>query len=47
LHYAAVSGLMEMAKYLVDRGATVDMANVIGITPLFYAARYDHLDMCK
>jgi ankyrin repeat protein len=39
LHWAAIQGLAEMARMLIDNGADVDIRNSAGETPLHWAAK--------
>lgn len=47
LHWAAHGGHLEVAKYLISRGAVVDSKNEVDETPLHYAAAHGHLDVVK
>lgn len=42
LHYAAEKGRLEVAKFLVDQGATVNVTNMWEKTPLHEAANQGH-----
>jgi ankyrin repeat protein/L-ascorbate metabolism protein UlaG (beta-lactamase superfamily) len=47
LHWAAQGGHLELAKYLVARGASVDAPNIQKETPLVYAAESGHLKLAE
>ena len=38
LHWAAVSGNLDLVRFLLDKGAIVDAKNARGLTPLFFTA---------
>ena len=40
LHWAAVMGLPELVRVLMDRGADPRCADAVGATPLHYAVRF-------
>ena len=45
LHFAARSGFTEFAKLVIERGATIDIANKYGDTALHWAICYGHTDL--
>ncbi len=47
LNYAALYGVLETCKVLVESGALVNTQDTNGHTPLHYAAARGHLDVCK
>jgi len=48
LHYAAMFGTEEIAKYLIEQGATVGSYNrITEWTPLDYAMNFEHTDVVK
>ena len=47
LDWAAARGHLEVADYLIRRGAKVNVADGTGWTPLHLAARAGHLDLVK
>jgi ankyrin repeat protein len=47
LIFAALYGHVEVVRVLLEGGANVDRANVLGGTALHVAARYGHLDVCR
>jgi ankyrin repeat protein len=47
LHWAAQGGHLELAHYLISRGATVDALNIQKETPLVYAAEGGHLKLAE
>lgn len=47
LHWAAYKGHTEIARLLLDRGASVDCRNDFDYTPLLYATRYGHQETVR
>ena len=47
LHWIAANGYTEIAKYLVDKDASVEAKDNDGYTPLHYAAENGHTDIAK
>jgi ankyrin repeat protein/L-ascorbate metabolism protein UlaG (beta-lactamase superfamily) len=47
LHWAAQGGHLELARYLISRGAAVDALNIQKETPLVYAAEGGHLKLAE
>ena len=49
LHCAAMSGKLEICKYLIEDTSQINLhpRDNAGCTPLGYAAQYGHLDVCK
>jgi ankyrin repeat protein/L-ascorbate metabolism protein UlaG (beta-lactamase superfamily) len=47
LHWAAQGGHLELAQYLISRGAAVDALNIQKETPLVYAAEGGHLKLAE
>jgi ankyrin repeat protein len=47
LHYAADFGQVEVAEYLLSKGANLDAQDAFGVTPLLAAVYEDHVDMVK
>ncbi|MEW5922699.1 MAG: ankyrin repeat domain-containing protein [Candidatus Zixiibacteriota bacterium] len=45
LHYAAIKGDAVAAKMLLDHGAGVDVTDMNGKTPIYYAARHGYRDV--
>eukprot|EP01122_Echinamoeba_exundans_P014044 TRINITY_DN6282_c0_g2_i2.p1 TRINITY_DN6282_c0_g2~~TRINITY_DN6282_c0_g2_i2.p1 ORF type:complete len:142 (-),score=43.59 TRINITY_DN6282_c0_g2_i2:575-946(-) len=47
LHYAADFGQVEVAKYLVSKGAKLDVKDGFGITPLLAAVYENHAEVVE
>lgn len=47
LHYAASSGRLDAARYLVDRGSDPNVVSEYGETPLFMACQAGHHEMAQ
>jgi len=47
LHWAVQGGHLELAQYLISRGAAVDALNIQKETPLVYAAEGGHLKLAE
>ncbi|VDM95221.1 unnamed protein product [Thelazia callipaeda] len=45
LHYAAMQSNQELARYLVERGANLNIQDQMGQTPLFLAASQGHVEI--
>uniref|UniRef100_A0A0R3S3B5 Notch n=1 Tax=Elaeophora elaphi TaxID=1147741 RepID=A0A0R3S3B5_9BILA len=45
LHYAVMQSNQELARYLVERGANLNIQDHMGQTPLFLAASQGHVEM--
>lgn len=45
LHYAVMQSNQELARYLVERGANLNIQDQMGQTPLFLAASQGHVEM--
>uniref|UniRef100_A0A1I7VL43 Notch n=1 Tax=Loa loa TaxID=7209 RepID=A0A1I7VL43_LOALO len=45
LHYAIIQSNQELARYLVERGANLNIQDHMGQTPLFLAASQGHVEM--
>jgi hypothetical protein len=46
LHFAAIGGELELARFLVDHGADLNQVNSEGRTALHYAAALGHAEIC-
>ncbi|TNK94291.1 hypothetical protein OUY_02205 [Wolbachia endosymbiont of Leptopilina clavipes] len=44
---AAAEGSLQTVKNLIERGADIEAKDEKGWTPLHYAARYNHLELCE
>ena len=47
LHCAAMTGKLEICKYLIEDRVNLHPKDKGGATPLGYAIQYGHLDVCK
>jgi len=47
LHFAIFEGNKEIATYLINKGANVNLTNQNKMTPLHFAARFGHKDIVK
>lgn len=47
LFYAATRGNIELCKLLIEYKANVGAENLEGALPYFYAAQYNHQDVCE
>ena len=47
LHWAARRNYLDIIQILLENGAQVDKLDVLGCTPLFYAAKYHYLRAVK
>ena len=47
LYTGALSAHLELARYLVEKGADVNAKMVDGATPLHICARYGHLEVAR
>ncbi len=48
MFFAAVSNKLECAKFMFSKGAKCDTLDTLyNQTPIFYAAREGHTEMCK
>lgn len=47
VHIAATRGHVDVMRVLVDYGASIDIADIIQVTPLLYAVRHQNYDMVK
>mmetsp|Transcript_36756 Transcript_36756/g.91509 ORF Transcript_36756/g.91509 Transcript_36756/m.91509 type:complete len:107 (+) Transcript_36756:11-331(+) len=47
LHVAAYSGSQEEVQKLLDNGVPIDAEDMSGFTALFFAARYQHVDITR
>ena len=47
LIWASYNGHFEVAQYLVEQGATLDKATILGYTPLAVAASFGHLEVAR
>jgi palmitoyltransferase ZDHHC13/17 len=46
LHWAALNNRLQIAKYLIDRGAVIDaIGGILQTTPLYWAIREGKIDM--
>jgi uncharacterized protein len=47
LHFAMISGDPSIAKFLIEKGAPIDITDANGESPIFWAVRYDNIDAAK
>lgn len=47
LHFAVEYGAADLARMLLDAGASVDARNFVGETPLHFAAKKNHADLAR
>ena len=47
LHYAAESGQIAMAEFLLTKGAKVNAKDKYGMTPLYMATKNGYIDLCQ
>ena len=47
MHFAAMKGVMKIASNIFNVKGIENNENGSGMTPLHYAARFGHLDICK
>lgn len=47
LHWSCKNGHFEVVKVLIERGASIEVADIKGKTPLFQAASADYLDVVQ